>query len=275
MDFGVIAAFTIASDTLGKGLNALVDGMAIKSSVIPEMEAIFEILEDPHMEQGVVVNEELVGEEIRFEHVCFAHGEQKILENVSFVIPKGSRVLVTGRNGQGKSTLLKLIAGLYRPQEGRIIIGGVDTSDMHIESMRKSSVYIPQTPYLFEGTAHENISFPIEEEDKACQLLMEQFLLSKLDRQNPMSYSKGEKQRLCIARGLYHLKESHIVLGDEIFANVDKDNKKNISKILNHKCQKNTVLMVCHEKVDYPFDKKLIVEDGCATLEDLVKGVAG
>ena len=97
---------------------------------------------------------------IEFEDVAFSYGgaSTPVLDGVSFALRPGTTTAIVGPSGSGKSTILALIAGLYQPVRGRVLVDGVDVATLDAEARRAASSVVFQHPYLFHGTIRENIS---------------------------------------------------------------------------------------------------------------------
>lgn len=264
IDFSIIIAFTVASDFFTKGISSLLWGISTKNSTIPKIDAITKFLEDSDTESGKEASTSKDKYPIRFENVSFGFGEKQILKDVSFTINPGEWVEIKGPNGEGKSTLLNLVLGFYRPYSGRIYFGEQDTTDIHFDCLSKQYSYISQSSNVVEGTINDNIALSAPKDENSCHEILESLNLFDVKERNPMNLSQGEKQRLSIGRALYHMAERPIILGDEIFANIDKENQKSIVKVLEKACEGKTALFVCHEDMGIAFDKTIVVDNKTA-----------
>ena len=198
---------------------------------------------------------------ITFDRVSFGYGDYQLLKNVSFTIEPGEKVLIKGGNGQGKSTLLKLILGLYRPREGRILFGETDISRIGMNDLSSLYLYISQNSHIFEGNVYENMALNhVYDREKADQIL-EDFKIHVSGDALPDTMSAGEKQRLNITRDFYRDKKT-LVLADEIFSNVDPENRARIVSLFFERFRDATVCMITHDDIDYSFDRIFYVGNG-------------
>ena len=169
---------------------------------------------------------------VSFDHVSFGYeGHKTTLADLSFEIPNGSRIGVVGATGSGKSTLLLLMCGLCRPQEGKILAGGVRLDQLSKEARMSVFSYVPQKAMVFQDSARENILAyhnGIDEEAvrRACDAAVFTEVADELENgldtvmaQGGMNLSGGQRKRLSLARGL--AKDAAVYLLDDPFAALD------------------------------------------------------
>ena len=256
----ILLAFIFAEDIFNNGTYWFNNFLGDRARVLAQMESINPV-KDSEKEQGLHVEVEDKDISIRFEDVSFGYGDNLILRDVSFTIKPLDKVLIKGGNGQGKSTLLKLITGLYRPCSGKIYFGDADTSIIHLDELSKCYAYISQFSNILDGDVRENIAltgtYDFARTDEVLALLG----LYECINTPPTQLSQGEKQRLNIGRGIYKSRHQ-VLIGDEIFANIDNENRSKIIKLINELYQDHTVIMIAHESIDYPFNRVLNVENG-------------
>ena len=190
--------------------------------------------------------------DIRLKNVSFAYKKQPILENISLLIPRKEFACIVGPNGGGKTTLLKLILGLIKPDTGQIQVLG-----MSPEKARNRMGYMPQYAYL-------DMNFPATVLDVVLMGCLKNnvFWFSAKDRSRAMdaidtvsmtsfahtgfnALSGGQKQRVLIARAL--CSRPDILLLDEPTANVDHETEANLFSILKALNQNMTILVVSHD----------------------------
>jgi len=267
---GVVLAFTIAIQTFCKGINTFGYSLASKARALTQIASIEEILNITETESEVHLepenNFETSDYVVEFKNVSFGFDKvsgDKILEDINFRIRPKEKILIKGPNGHGKTTLLNLVSGLYRPDAGEILYGSRDISIINLNELVRHYTFISQNSNILQGNIYQNIILApkeIDDEDKIfCNEILQKLGLEKQVETEPQNLSTGEKQRLNIARSIYRLGKVRIVLADEIFANIDKGNSARIAQILAEELKDHTVIMICHESVDFPFDRTLTV----------------
>jgi len=214
---------------------------------------------------------------ISFTNVSFSYNEDSplALDNVSFRVSPGSRVAFTGGSGSGKSTILKLLLGLYEQAEGQITIGDKDISMLSRESLRNAIAYVPQDSFLLPGTIGENITLENTISDparlkKACMeagiLDFINSLPNKWDSvltESSENISGGQRQRIAMARAFY--KDAPIILFDEATSALDPTTEAAILRSLSEAAKDKTVIMVAHREASITAcDAKIHMEGGKA-----------
>lgn len=194
---------------------------------------------------------------IHLEHVSKSFGEQKVLDDISLDIREGEILTVIGRSGCGKTTLLRLINGLQKPDTGRVCVEGEDVEKTDLIALRRKIGYVIQNKGLFPHmTVEKNITYvPVisGRKDKAGnhRLALELLNLAGLDEtyagRYPDELSGGQQQRVGIARAL--ASKAKILLMDEPFGALDEITKRSMQKellALQEKL-KMTVVFVTHD----------------------------
>ncbi|MGM3308777.1 ABC transporter transmembrane domain-containing protein [Anabaena sp. WFMT] len=196
---------------------------------------------------------------IRFDNVTFRYHPESdinILENLSFEIKPGQMVALVGRSGSGKTTISKLVLGLYPPTDGKVLIDGQDITSISLRSLRQHVGVVDQDTFLFGGTIRENISLghpgvPLIEVIEAAQLAGADEFIKKL----PMGYetqigegggllSGGQRQRIAIARAL--LGNPRLLILDEATSHLDTESERIIQQNLNTILKGKTTLVIAH-----------------------------
>ena len=194
---------------------------------------------------------------ITINSVTFSYdGENAVLQDFSLQVKSGECVAITGASGCGKTTLSKLLLGLYPLDGGTIIINGLDIKKCHLTALRKQIAYVPQEPYLFNGSIEENIRMgrpdATEEEiiKAAKQANAHEFIIqlsqgyqTKVgERGNNLS--GGQRQRIAIARAI--LKDSPIILMDEATSALDNESEQLVNDALKNLQGQKTIVMIAH-----------------------------
>jgi len=180
-------------------------------------------------------------ETLSFRSVAFQHktAAQKAINNISFDVRIGETIAFVGPSGSGKSTLMKLLVGLYRPQEGKILYNNLDETEIRFDDLRNQIGFVTQDTNLFSGTIKENLLFvnpsaTVEDVMDALNKAACQNLLSRAEKgldtmigEGGLKLSGGEKQRLSIARAL--LRKPKLLLFDEATSALDSLTEEEIT----------------------------------------------
>jgi len=268
-ELGTLLAFHLAvGGIFSRGLASFARGMGLKNQAIANIEGMVEILdiEDIESEKSCSIDHDSFI--IAFNSVGFSFGEREILKNVTFQIAPNERVLIRGPNGQGKSTLLNLLAGLYRPDSGEILFGNYDISVINLDDIARKYTYISQNSNILQGSVYQNMALSEDYSKELCDEVLRKLNMEKLSDASPDSLSHGEKQRLNIGRSMLQLGHVSVILCDEIFSFIDEENTKQILAVLSKEFEGHTVVMVCHEDVKFSFNKILHVENKVVSINE-------
>lgn len=210
---------------------------------------------------------------IEFKNVTFSYpDETKVaLDGVSFKIKAGEKVALIGKIGSGKSTIEKLLLGLYEPQEGSILIDGIDINQIDPADLRKSMAYVPQDIVLFKGTVKENISFKAPHASDSD--LMKAAHIGGVDsfvNTHPLGFdmrvgergeglSGGQRQSIAIARAF--IQESCFVILDEPTNSVDTGTEMILRKNIKAATEDKTLLLITHKESLLDLVDRIIVID--------------
>jgi len=231
---------------------------------------------------------------LAFNKVTFQHqsSNKSALNEISFKTKLGETIAFVGPSGAGKTTLVKLLVGLYRPQSGNILYDGKNFDEIDFDALRERIGFVTQDTQLFSGTIRENLLFvnPKATDADCLDVLNKaacQSLLSRADKgldsiigEGGVKVSGGEKQRLSIARAL--LRNPQLLVFDEATSSLDSLTEEEISEtIRNISNQKDmiTILIahrlstVMHSDTIYVLEKGKIVESGSHTKLVKAKGL--
>ncbi|HEU0111125.1 MAG TPA: ABC transporter ATP-binding protein [Flavisolibacter sp.] len=228
-------------------------------------------------------------QELEFRNVSFKHqtAMHKAIDGISFKTQRGETIAFVGPSGSGKSTLMKLLVGLYRPNQGNIFYNGMDENSIHFDDLRNQIGFVTQDTQLFSGTIKENLLFvnPGATEEDLMDALTKascQNLLTRAEKgidtmigEGGLKLSGGEKQRLSIARAL--LRKPKLLIFDEATSALDSLTEEEINKTIRNVSSSNdqiTILIahrlstIMHADRIYVLEQGVVIETG--THEDLL-----
>ena len=233
---------------------------------------IDDVLEEEEIVDSAVSNEAEEGT-VEFRNVSFSYDQEKVVDNISFHVPKGSVTALVGPSGGGKSTIASLIGRFWDVDEGEVCIGGVNIKDIPVEALNNTVSTVFQDVFLFFDTIEENIrmgndSASFEEvvaAAKAAQI--HDFIETLPDGYKTLigeggTYlSGGEQQRISIARAI--LKDAPIVVLDEATAYADPENEARIQVALSEVLRDKTVIIIAHRLYTITdADQILVIHEG-------------
>lgn len=216
---------------------------------------------------------------LTFERVWFRYPAAKdrgwALEDVSFEIPAGRSLALVGATGAGKSTVVELIGRAYDPDQGRILIDGVDLRDLSPADLRQAIGVVPQETFLFSDTLRRNVLLG-QPDDGRLELVSATSQLEAALRDLPKGYdtmlgergvnlSGGQKQRAAIARALAH--DPPIFVLDDALSAVDAQTEARILSALRSALEGRTVLIVSHRLAAVREADEIVVLDAGQVME--------
>lgn len=220
---------------------------------------------------------------IEFRNVSFSYpgSEQASLSGVSFSLRPGERVGIIGRIGSGKTTLEKLVLGLYQPSEGSVLIDGMDARQIDPVDLRRAIGHVPQDPMLFYGSLKHNLLVGAPFADETDMLHAARIAgVDDFAARNPKGYdmlvgergeslSGGQRQSIAVARAL--INDPAILLLDEPSSNLDNQSEAQLKRRLEEASQGKTILLVTHRTALLTLVDRLIVIDGGRIVADGAK----
>ena len=196
--------------------------------------------------------------EILVENLKFVYPKKKspALDEINLKIQAGKITAITGESGCGKTTLLKLFAGLYLPTEGEIFFSGLPISKIQPESLAEKISYMPQAPHLFETSLAKNFSMFGVLDEKDLQKFLVALNLQNLNLSAEQKLSRGQLQRLGLIRAL--LKNSSLILLDEPTAGLDTKTEKKVLDLLKNFSYRKTIIIATHRAAVINFSDAVI-----------------
>ncbi|MFP5483128.1 MAG: ATP-binding cassette domain-containing protein, partial [Gammaproteobacteria bacterium] len=213
---------------------------------------------------------------VEFKNVSFSYpGQQNAsLRNVSFKIKAGEKVAILGRIGSGKTTIEKLIMGLYRPSEGSVLIDGIDMRQLDPAELRRNVGYVQQDVMLFYGTVRDNITLgaPAADDTDVLKAATVAGILDLVNNhpkgfdmmvgERGESLSGGQRQGVALARAF--IKDPPLLLLDEPTSSLDHTSESDIKRRLRKFIPGKTVILISHRTTLLDLVDRIIVMDaGC------------
>ena len=249
---GYIWRFWAPIQNLGNFYNSMVTTGAY-------VERIFELLDEDEDITDRPDAKELppIRGHVQFDKVNFSYEKgNPILKNINFTITPGMSVAIVGPTGAGKTTIINLLSRFYNPDDGKILIDGLDILDLQIKSIRKQVGVMLQDSFLFSGTIMENIRYgKLEATDEECIMAAKTVMADDFINAFPEGYNKiisanggglsqGQKQLISFARVL--LSDPRILILDEATSSVDTHTEKALQQGLNHLLKGRTSFIIAH-----------------------------
>jgi ATP-binding cassette, subfamily B, bacterial len=267
ISIGTVVAFTTLQTRLLFPINSLLGVQADIESSLALFDRIFEYLDLPidivEADEPVTLRpDEMLGE-VRLQDVSFRYGSAEggegsewTLRHVGLDVPAGTRTAVVGETGSGKTTLGYLVARLYEPQEGRVMIDGVDLRQVSLASLAATVGVVSQETYLFHASVRENLRFARpdatdqEIEDAARTARIHDLVASLPDGYDTVvgergyRFSGGEKQRMAIARTV--LRNPPVLVLDEATSALDTQTEYAVQAELERLSEGRTTITIAH-----------------------------
>ncbi len=216
---------------------------------------------------------------IEIKNLNFSYNGKRILEDVSFKIPAGEMVGITGRTGSGKSTLIHLLTRIKEPPEGSLFIDGIDVKKIKKVALRNGIVYVPQETTVFSGTIRDNIAFmnpsvkdsDIEGAAKVASIYEEIIAFpggfDTIVGERGLSLSGGQRQRIALSRAI--LMKPRVLILDDVFSSLDFKTESLVLRNLRREMRGRTLLVISSRVPSISsfdsiavFEKGILVEMG-------------
>lgn len=254
---GILAGYLYTGFRLMPGLNRLISQLNLFKTAMPSIERVYqEYYTVPTKENYLDISDFSFEKGIQFQQVYYHYlnNPKNVLSNISLEIRKGDCIGIIGETGSGKSTLVDLILGLFRPTQGNILID--EKYPVNSLQWHKKVGYVPQAIYLIDDTIIANIAFgedkvDVEKLNKAIDSAQLRAFIQQLPEKEKtivgergIRLSGGERQRIAIARALYRNPE--VLIFDEATSALDNKTEERLMDTIHELSKERTVIMVAH-----------------------------
>ncbi|HJQ20838.1 MAG TPA: ABC transporter transmembrane domain-containing protein [Gemmatimonadaceae bacterium] len=259
MDGARLIAFMIIVMRLLPPLKQLSQMPTTAQQSLAAAERLFGVLDqptEPQLDRGTRVVDGF-RDGVEFQHVGFAYDTEPVLSDISFRAGRGDIVALVGPSGAGKSTLVDLIPRFYEPRSGRILLDGVDTRDIALESLRALTGIVSQDTVLFNDTVYRNIAYGSAasksraDVERAARDANAHEFIARLPEgydtilgERGTRLSGGQRQRLAIARAL--LTDPPILILDEATSALDTESERLVQQAIERLLEGRTVFVIAH-----------------------------
>jgi ATP-binding cassette subfamily B protein len=255
---------------LSRQVNQIGKSLVSGERIIDLLTAEPTVKDSPEARQAPVLKGRVAFEDVHFSYDAEA-GE--VLRGMDFEVEAGSRVALVGVSGAGKTTVTSLLARLYDPQDGRVLVEGEDVKRYTVKSLRNSITFVPQEPMLFRATVAENIAYgkpgaSMEEIEDVARLAGADDFIREMPEgyetllsERGESLSGGQRQRVSIARAM--LRDTPILILDEPQSGLDAEAAEAVEDNWRTLSAGRTTFVIAHElRLVKDVDKILVLEDG-------------
>ena len=215
---------------------------------------------------------------IEFKNIDFSYSNEKLLQNLNFIIRPNRITAITGTNGTGKTTIVDLILRLHSPTKGEILLDNINVKEIDKNSYLKEISVLNQESYLFNLSIRENFNLvenDIKKQEEMCKLTGIDKFIKTLPKgydtiidENSHNISGGQKRLLSLTRTL--LKDAKILIFDEATSSLDTDKIQNVINVLNELKKNHTVIVITHkEEIENIADEVITINDGKVKIKNL------
>jgi ATP-binding cassette, subfamily B, multidrug efflux pump len=260
LDFGTLSAFILFAQTLFDPLRQFAEKFTAIQAGLTAIERINDVLDEPIEIRDrlttIIPDAMATVGEIRFEQVSFGYkpGEY-IIHDLDFTIRSGEKVALVGPTGAGKSSIIRLLSRLYDPQEGRILLDGIDIRDLPQAELRKRIGIILQDGFIFSGDVKGNITlgetYSFEEIQSAAEKTNVATFMEQLPngydtqlRERGTNLSGGQKQLIAFARAA--IRNPKIWVLDEATSSLDVTTESQVQEALDYMLEDKTAIIIAH-----------------------------
>ncbi|MEY3367959.1 MAG: hypothetical protein RI973_1114 [Bacteroidota bacterium] len=270
---GAMLAFIMASRFMHEKFRGLQEGLPAIIEANEALRVLHQIITDRWEEPYRGVVKPRMDGEIRLDQVSFSYKEKPVLNQVSLALGNQSFVAILGANGSGKTTITRLVLGLYRPHAGTISYDGIQAEALDFRYIRSQTGIVPQHPQLIEGSVLENICYgsgdvSLSEVERVCRMVLADRFIEALPEgyhtnvgENGATLSGGERQKIAFARAL--LGTPQLLILDEPTNHLDSATVSAIVSNLRNLHPRPSLLLITHDRsiVDI-VDEVYVLEKG-------------
>ncbi len=278
---GLIVAFIQYTNRLGRPITQFVNMYDSLQAALAAAERIYGILDSTEEipEHPEAIELENVRGEIEFRNVSFSYiPGRPVLQNINLHVKPGETIALVGHTGAGKTTLANLILRFYDPDQGEILIDGIDIRRIKLKSLRRIVSYVPQETYLFPGTILDNIKLGRPDaSDREVVEICRKLGIHQFIERLPHGYqtdageagkklSTGEKQLIAIARAM--LRNPAIVILDEALSSIDTATEELIRRAMRELMKGRTSIIIAHRLSTARESHRIIVLENGRIVEE-------
>lgn len=256
LSVGNVFAFITYSAYVTGPISAILNIGYLLSGIIPSTKRYYKFMELEEENDNVDAIVLPQYGDVELQNISFSYDKEKmVLQNISMLIPQGSKIAFIGKNGSGKSTIIDLLLRMYEPTKGRILLSGSNIADMELGKYRNMISVVSQDIYMFNDTIRNNICLYRQVEDKKILDICEDSGLTDFIAEVSLNYqvgqngamlSGGQKQKIALARALVH--DKPIIIFDEATSNTDAYSEQQINGLLDTRLKDKTVIVITHKK---------------------------
>ena len=274
LTLGELVAFLSYIKLFFRPLRDLSEKFNLLQNALASAERIVLVLQQPRARKRTTKNRSPLEriDTIQFKNINFSYTpNEPVLKDIHFSLEKGKSIGIVGQTGSGKSSIINLITGFYRPDSGNILVNGIAHNAMNIKDIRNRTALVMQDPILFSGTVRENIT-PREEvrdtllekalEKANCRFLFEKFEgLDTRIREGGSPLSSGEKQLVCIARAFAF--DPDLIIFDEATSYMDSQSEQRVHNAMKKLMKGRLSIIIAHRlSTIRDCDRILLIKEG-------------
>lgn len=260
---------------VGRLLITPINKIAVSFVWIKSVMASYERLGELFSQKAEVLDGNIIKrdfqKDIIFQNAFFSYGTDNVLEDISLTLKKGEILAIVGSSGAGKSTLTDLILRFYDPQEGRVLIDGIDLKNLKVSEYTKIFGVVPQESLLFNDTIENNIRYGrsnvnFKDVVEAAKIANAHDFITEFSEgyntfvgDRGVRLSGGQRQRIAIARAI--VSRPQILIFDEATSSLDTESERQVQVAIDHILERSTAIVIAHRLSTILHADKIIVLD--------------